>query len=171
MTIHFNKDVDKITDASGQPYPDCLIIDRPDLKSRPLLFGEGVITVVFWGFWFYLWLPLISLLAWIFGFKFLYRHMIELGGFNGFIDQLHIFVSGTALVSGAIAIWGFYNFKRYSSYTRRNKILETDMEQMASTLNVSKDRLLEIQQAKRVVFSFAENNSVTQVDLLPAKPL
>ncbi len=165
MPIHFDKEIEPIMDTAGKPYPDCLIIDRPDLKSRPLLFGEGVLTILFWGFWFYLWLPLVSLMAWIFGFKFLYRQMIELGGFAGFIQQLNIFSSGIALVSGAIAIWSFYNYKRYGSYNRRNKLLKTNTEQLAATLNVSTKRLSEIQQAKRIVFSFTDDDSIDKINL------
>jgi len=163
MTIHFDKEIDPITDAAGRPYPDCLIIDRPDLKSRPLFFGEGALTILFWGFWFYLWLPFVSLMAWFFGFKFLYRHMIELGGIAGFIQQLNFFSSGIALVSGAIAIWSFYNYKRYGSYTRRNKLLKTDITKLAATLNVPRKKLSEIQQAKRIVFNFSDDDSVDSI--------
>jgi hypothetical protein len=81
-------------DGLPENYPDNLIIDRPDLKSRPLIFGEQLLTLIFWGFWFYLWLPFISVLAWAFGFHIFYSHMIALGGFAGFLKQLNVFFGG-----------------------------------------------------------------------------
>ena len=169
MTYKYNTNVEPVTDADGRPYPDCLIIDQPDLKSRPLILGEGVITIFFWGFWFYLWLPLVSLLAWWLGYQIFYRQMVELGGFSGFIQQLNVFTSGVALVSGAIAIWSFYNLKRYGSYNRRNRFLETDMDQLADTFSIPVKKLPEIQQAKRIVFIFAEDDSIKEVDLPPVQ--
>jgi len=169
MTYNFADNVEPVTDADGQPYPDCLIIDRPDLKSMPLLQGERILTVIFWGFWFYLWLPLVSLLAWGFGFQIFYKQMIALGGFHGFIQQLSVFTSGVALVSGAIALWSLYNLKRYGSYNRRNRLLETDMAQLAASFNMPSRKLTEIQEAGRIVFSFAEDDAIKDVDLAPVQ--
>jgi len=167
MTYSFNTSVEPITGAGEQPYPDCLIIERPDLKSRPLLLGEGLLTLMFWGFWFYLWLPLISLLAWGFGFRIFYNQMVALGGFSGFFQQLHLFTSGVALVSGVMAIWSLYNLKRYGLYNRRNRPLQTDLDQLAAMLNMPSQQLAVIQQAKRIVFSFTEDNSIKMIDLSP----
>jgi len=169
MTDIFDKNTETITDAEGQAYPDCLIIDQPDLKSMPQLLGEGILTVLFWGFWFYLWLPLISLLAWGFGVQIFYKQMVALGGFSGFIQHLNVFISGVALVSGAIAVWSLYNLKRYGFYNRRNRLLETDMVQLAATFNMAGQKLSEIQLAKRIVFSFAENDSIKEVDISPVR--
>lgn len=167
MVYNFDKKIQRVTDDNGRPYPDCLIIDQPDLKSRPLILGEGVLTIFFWGFWFYLWLPLVSLLAWWLGYQIFYRQMVELGGFSGFIEQLNIFGSGVALVSGAMAIWSFYNLKRYGSYNRRNRFLETDMDALAETFSIPVQKLPQIQQAKRIVFTFTEDDSIEEVVIPP----
>lgn len=45
-----------------------LIIDQPSLVPMTSRVGWGVITTAFWGIWLYLWLPLITLAAWSFGF-------------------------------------------------------------------------------------------------------
>ena len=169
MTHIFDKNIETITNAEGQPYPDCLIIDRPDLKSMPLVLGEGILTVLFWGFWFYLWLPLVSLLAWGFGLQIFYKQMVALGGFTGFIQHLNVFLSGVALVSGAIAVWSLYNLKRYGFYNRRNHLLKTDMDQLAATINMPIQKLTEIQQGKHIVFSFAEDDSIKGVDISPVR--
>lgn len=149
-------------------YPDCLIIDRPDLKSRAKLFGEGILTILFWGFWFYLWLPFVSLLAWWMGFQFFYFQMLELGGINGFIDQMHVFTSGISLFSFSIAAWSFYNLRRYGSKKRRSGSPQTDTEQLARTFKISIKMIAKLQKAKHILFSFRENNAIDEVGVLLA---
>jgi len=163
MKTEIDKKVEIITDENGRPYPECLIIDKPDLKSMPLLFGEGLLTVLFWGIWFYLWLPIISMLAWWFGFKLFYRHMVELGGFNGFIQFLDVFFFGVFFLCGALALWSFYNLKRYGSYNRRNHVLKTDMNKMAGYHNISIQKLQKTQFSKHVSFSFDSDNLIENV--------
>lgn len=47
-----------------------LIIDRPDLQSWRQRAVFGSLTVMFWMLWLLLWLPLITLLGWLFfGFQ------------------------------------------------------------------------------------------------------
>ncbi len=161
---------DDIVDDNGQAYPECLIINKPDLKNMPLLFGEGALTILFWGVWFYFWLPIISMVAWWLGFKFFYRHMIELGGFSGFIKFLDVFLSGIFLLCGALAIWSVYNLKRYGSYRRRNQVLTTDMVKMAAYFNITNEKLQETQIAKRVSFSFKDDNSIKNVTVTQFQP-
>ncbi len=159
------KTTDDICDKNGQPYPDCLIINKPNLKNMPLLLGEGVLTILFWGVWFYLWLPIISMVAWWLGFSFFYRHMVELGGFSGFIKFLNVFLSGIVLLCGTLILWSFYNLKRYGSYHRRNQTMTTDMDELAANFNISREKLQKAQTAKRLSFSFAENNMIKEIRL------
>jgi len=63
MKTYLEKKTDDTFDDNGQAYPECLIINKPDLKNMPLLFGEGSLTILFWGVWFYFWLPIISMVA------------------------------------------------------------------------------------------------------------
>ena len=159
-----NQSVQKSADDLLLDYPENLIINRPDLKTKTLLFGEGLLTVLFWGFWIYLWLPVISLIAWLFGFHILYVHMVELGGFDGLIHQLDTFSIGIALLSGSLAFWSFYNLKRYGKYNRRNKVLWTNTDQMAREFSISSEDFNDIQQSKTVRFYFSDIHEISAVD-------
>ncbi len=162
MIRHTDKQaVERVQDDPLLDYPENLIISRPDLKSRALLFGEGILTVLFWGFWVYLWLPLISVIAWLLGFRILYIHMVELGGFDGFLQQLDTFSIGIGLLSGSLALWSLYNLKRYGSYNRRNKVEWTDMEKLAADFSLTTREVSEIQQAKIVSFHFDEQDVIS----------
>jgi biofilm PGA synthesis protein PgaD len=150
-------------DGLPENYPDNLIIDRPDLKSRPLIFGEQLLTLIFWGFWFYLWLPFISVLAWAFGFHIFYSHMIALGGFAGFLKQLNVFFGGIFFASGILALWSLYNLKRYGAYSRRTAVLMTDHEALQKTFSLSGDQLDTMRRAKKVTVSISEHGRITGV--------
>jgi biofilm PGA synthesis protein PgaD len=147
-----------------QNYPENLIINRPDLKSKPLIFGERILTLIFWGFWFYLWLPLISVVAWLLGFRILYSHIIELGGLDEFLVQINIFSSGIFAASGILALWSFYNLKRYGAYNRRNKVYYTDLHGLASHLSIAATELKTIQQAKTLHFSFNKQGEISTIE-------
>lgn len=147
-------------------YPDCLIIERPDLKSKSKWVGESVLTLFFWGFWFYLWLPLISLIAWWLGFQFFYYQMLELGGLTGFIDQLHVFASGVGFFSMSISGWSIYNLRKYGSRTRRKGSPGVDKRKLSTTFSLPEDILKRMQKAKLIAFSFRENDSFEEVGLL-----
>ena len=144
-------------------YPDELIINRPDLKSRPLILGEGILTLIFWGFWFYLWLPAISVIAWLLGFRFLYSQIVTLGGLDEFLVQLNIFSFGIFIASGILASWSFYNLKRYGAYNRRKKFYNSDLQGLASHLSLSVEELADIQRAKTLKFSFNEQGDICTV--------
>jgi len=144
-------------------YPDNLIINRPDLKTLLLLIGEQILTVLFWGFWIYLWLPLISLIAWLLGFSVFYFHMVKLGGFQGLLQQLNVFTSGVGLLSGSLVLWSFYNMKRYGRHNRRVHILSTDLEALSRTYDMNRSDLERIQRAKKICFAFREDGSLVQM--------
>ena len=156
---------DTVLDPKTMVYPDCLIIESPELKKMHLILGESILTVFFWGCWFYLWLPLISLALWMLGFHFFYHHMVQLGGLGGFVKHLKILVSGISVFSGSLAIWSLYNFKRYGSYNRRTSILLTNDAKLVSFFVIPQQIIHKIRLSKRTVFHFNENNSIRKVDL------
>ena len=163
MTKTEYRDKKMAIDDPLQNYPEKLIINRPDLKSMPLIFGERILTLLFWGFWFYLWLPLISVIAWLLGFQILYLHIMELGGLDEFFVQLNIFSIGIFAASGILALWSFYNLKRYGAYNRRNKVYYTDLHGLASHLSITTQDLHRIQQAKILHFSFNEQGDIRAI--------
>ncbi|HEB50383.1 MAG TPA: poly-beta-1,6-N-acetyl-D-glucosamine biosynthesis protein PgaD [Desulfobulbus sp.] len=144
-------------------YPDNLIINRPDLKSKPLILGEQLLTIIFWGFWFYLWLPLISVIAWLLGFRILYTHLMELGGVDNFFAQFDTFSRGVALASGLLACWSFYNLKRYGSYNRRTAVLKTDVARLKKDFSLSDRDWRTLQEARILRLSFDTRGGIVQV--------
>jgi TM2 domain-containing membrane protein YozV len=51
------------------------IIERADLQTLRHRTVSGVLTVLFWAIWFYLWLPFLALLAWAAGLERAYKEV------------------------------------------------------------------------------------------------
>lgn len=95
------------------------IILRDHLQSPQQKTLNGVLTVAFWAFWFYLWLPLLALLAWTLGMEQAYKYMIVLGGYHDVIRLLAIYSLIIVLLGGALVVWAAYNIHRFSGVEHR----------------------------------------------------
>jgi len=52
--------------------PEIKIIDKPKLKTFLRTITELTFTSVMWGFWIYLFLPLVNVVLWLFGIRYFY---------------------------------------------------------------------------------------------------
>ena len=96
-----------------------LIIDVPEVQSRTRKFSYTMVTLVFWSIYFYMWLPLISLLAWVLGFRFFYQHMIVLGGYQGFLADAKLYFMVILSLSTIFIVWAKINLYRFNDVERR----------------------------------------------------
>jgi len=122
------------------------------VKSPLRKFVEDFITVVCWGLYLYLLLPLLTLVLWVFGVKTIYDQIIGAKGYeelvrllqNGGITVLIIFL----IVSG----WTYYN---YLWFLRRGERrggqvkISSDVE-MAGMLGTDSTAMGEIRKARRL---------------------
>ena len=95
------------------------LIERPDLQSTRQRTLYGALTLAFWGFWFYLWLPVFALLAWMLGLQQAFKYMVVLGGYHEVIRLLGIYSLIIVLLGGGIVFWANYNITRFSGVERR----------------------------------------------------
>ena len=100
-----------------------LIIDRPDLQSWRQRAVFGSLTMLFWMFWLLLWLPLITLLGWLFFGLQINLQMVELGGFSGFQELLLDYSIVILVMGGSLILWAKYNHWRFRGVDRRKLLL------------------------------------------------
>ena len=108
-------------DESG-PRPAHLkspIIERPELQSPPQRTLYGVLTLAFWAFWIYLWLPLLALLAWLLGLQQAYKYMIVLGGYHEILRAAELYAGVILLLGGGLLVWAGYNIYRFRGIENR----------------------------------------------------
>jgi len=142
------------------------IFERPDLQSLRQLYGFGFITLLFWALWFYLWLPLVSLIAWAFGVQLFYEHMLMLGGYHSLLSLLMIY--GLTILGIAVLLlgWASYNLLRFRNRERRRAAAPVTQAQLAQDFNVDATALAEWQGARALRVHHDLNGQIVKVDRL-----
>jgi biofilm PGA synthesis protein PgaD len=96
------------------------LIERPDLQTRGQRTLYGTLTVGFWMFWIYLWVPLLALLAWTLGVQQAYKYMVQLGGYHQVMRVLEAYALVIVALGGALLIWAAYNIYRFRGVEKRS---------------------------------------------------
>lgn len=114
-----------------------LIIDRPDLQAWQQKAVFGALTAVFWMIWVLLWLPLVTLVAWVFfGYQFQF-HMLQLAGYEGFLNLLTIYGLVILTMGGGLILWAKINHLRFRGVDRRKQFPSPGVEDLAALHQVS----------------------------------
>lgn len=143
-----------------------LIIHHPEKQTNKQRWALGLITAGFWMFWFYLWLPFVSLLAWIFGYHIFEYHMIELGGYHGLVDLLGDYFTIIFLLGGGLIAWAAYNIRRFGGEADRRKPTPSVLVEMqAQHFNVGVEQLEEWRKRQRLVIDHDNNSQIVNVSV------
>lgn len=144
------------------------IIDRADLQMPAHRTVTALLTFGFWLFWFYLWLPLLALLAWAAGLEQAYRYMVTLGGYDEVLRLAGIYTLIIVLLGGALVGWATYNILRYGPKGRREANPAPDAEQVARHFGQGPIAVDSWRQAQRLHVVHNEAGVIEQVDILGA---
>jgi biofilm PGA synthesis protein PgaD len=145
-----------------------IIIHHPEwvVPKQKLLIGMA--TLFAWLVWIYLWIPFISLMAWIFGIQLFNYQMIELGGYQALVELLGWYSLVILLLGGGLVLWATYNIRRFKGTSRRlgHPLVTAEME--ARHFSVDAKELAMWRQSRRIVI---ENNQIRALntDTLPAE--
>jgi biofilm PGA synthesis protein PgaD len=116
-----------------------LIIEKPEVLRKRDKYTSVSITLIFWFILFYLWHPVISLLAWVFGIKLFYEHMIVLGGADGFMQMLFKYLLSISILGGGLILWALYNKFRFRKKVRRAGSSEINSQDVAEYFKISSE--------------------------------
>lgn len=141
-----------------------LVIEMPDLQTIRQRYASNVITFIFWVLWFYLWLPLISLVAWVLGIDLFYDRMVVRGGYDAFVEMLPVYALIVVLIGALLIIWGVYNMQRFRGKERRTHAHPVTISTIANYFIVDPARLVEWQQAKNLVIHIDELGMIQAVE-------
>ena len=97
-------------------------------RRRPLPTGlVSALTLLFWGVWLYLVLPLVSLVLWFFGVRFFIREIAE-GGYEGLRSSLVAYSSVLLVLVGLLALWITWNVARYGGEKDRRTVKREEVK-------------------------------------------
>jgi len=102
--------------------PPELIIEDPKLQSTGQKVLYGMLTLVFWMIWIYLWLPLITVAAWAFGVHRFVDFLLIEEGIRALNRVIEFYVVVVAVMGGSLLIWANYNRLRFTGRERRKAV-------------------------------------------------
>ena len=140
-----------------------LIIETPHLQNLRQRYGFAALTLIFWGLWFYMWLPLISMIAWVFGVKMFYLHMIELGGYVGFLELLGWYTLIVFLIAIIFGGWMLINLFRFRGRERRKPIVQVNDKQVAEYFGVDSEYLSSFTGQRSVTVHQTQDGSISAI--------
>jgi biofilm PGA synthesis protein PgaD len=129
------------------------IIDRPELQKPFQRVFFTILTMVAWTIWVSLWLPLITLVAWLLGLQDIY---VKLGldhpfrAANDFGTVLQIAI----IAAASLGSWAFYNRMRFAGKQKRRANRFVDIAEMAPALDASVGTAQRLRASRRSVVHF-----------------
>lgn len=140
-----------------------LIIERPDLQVWQQKTVFGLLTALFWGIWLYLWLPVVTLIGWVFfGVQFQY-HMLTLKGYEGFFSTLIVYSVVIVVMGGGLIIWAKYNHLRFRGVDRRRQLEPPTVDDLASYFAKTANEISQWQTLKTVVVAHDEKGGILSI--------
>lgn len=130
-----------------------LIFEKPSLAPLPQRVGWAFFTALFWIVWAYLWMPLITLVAWAFG----------LHAYTGYFDnneffQLHqmehiaiLYTSIVGMMGGSLLLWARIEFLRFHNVNRRSVPVPVSVDELARHASLPEAQLRDWTVARRVI--------------------
>jgi biofilm PGA synthesis protein PgaD len=140
-----------------------MIIENPKLQSKTLRTVWLAVTMFMWLVYVYLWLPLISLLAWWFGYKTFKYHMVTL---NGFLGLKSVFIGYFLVILGIgilLILWAKLEKFRFRHKKRRTGSRAVSHRAVAKHFNISEALLVSMQDEKIVTVEFNHHGEVADV--------
>lgn len=132
--------------------PEIEIRDNPKLKSFLRNIMELTFTGFVWGIWAYLLLPLVNIVMWVVGLRFIEISVIEQLGYKEIIDLMGKMGWIVLIVFLILRLWGFYNYKRFGLNTRRKGSLPVTIEQLAAHFQIPAEQVKDMQSRKEIVW-------------------
>jgi biofilm PGA synthesis protein PgaD len=140
-----------------------LIIERPELQSMTQRYGWKSVTFVFWMFYVYLWVPLITLIVWLVGVKLFNINMIELKGYDSLIDKLGLYSIIILLISIILIGWAEVNRMRFKNKLRRLDNDELSVGEVAKKYNLEVSHLSLLRQKKSIMVHFSDKGVISEI--------
>ena len=134
---------------------------RLRLEEPPLrLAAEMAATTVFWGLWFYVIAPLLSLVLWFAGYQVFVEQMITLGGYETFLQKLTAYGLVVLAIMLATFAWVAWNQRRYGAHrnTRTRAQPAVTLSETAAAAGLDLRAVHTLRRQRRLVIGFDERN-------------
>ena len=112
---------------------------------------DTVLTFLMWGIYVYLWVPLITVGAWLLGFERFYEVMITYGGFEVVLELLDWYASIIIIIAACIIGWSGINYRRFHSRERRFASSVTKAQEISEFFGVAETEVKRARSSRRLM--------------------
>ncbi len=137
---------------------DSLIINRPEALHGIRRNAEFSITTIGWIVWIFLCRPALLAILWLIGFRFFFKHMIDLGGLSGLQELKLFYISVIIVIILLIRGWNMYNKVRYGKKKRRSMAKGVSAEKLESCFKLPRNSAKKLQGMSEITVDFLEDH-------------
>ncbi|MCH9027477.1 MAG: poly-beta-1,6-N-acetyl-D-glucosamine biosynthesis protein PgaD [Proteobacteria bacterium] len=142
--------------------PDAYIVSiKP--KDRRNRARDTFLTLLMWGVYIYLWIPLITLGAWLAGFDRFYEVMINYGGFDVVMGLLDWYALMIITIAGCIVSWSGINYRRFHGKERRYSAPGTEARKISEFFGVPETEIDRIQSSRRLLIDLDDLGCISNI--------
>ena len=143
------------------------LIERPELQSPRQRTLYAALTVAFWAFWIYLWVPLLALLAWALGVQQAYKYMIVFGGYREIIRIAELYGIVILLLGGGLLLWAGYNILRFRGVENRTAAPPVSREEIGRYFDQDPSAVASWQTERRLHVTHDQQGRIDRVATAP----
>lgn len=144
-----------------------IFIHAPGLRLPHRRAGDQLLTFLMWAIYAYLWLPLISLIAWFLGIDLFYQEMVVNGGFDAFVDLSAWYLLIIGLIMLTVGAWSLSNYLRFHDNERRRPQPAATDEEIQSWFGVDSEIHESLRASRRMRLSFDSTGRLIDYAGLP----
>lgn len=140
-----------------------ILIERPELQEGRWRFAWSLVTLLAWSLWFYLWLPLISLVAWAAGIQLFRRHILDPNA-ETYLRSLALYGSVALGLAVVLVSWSLYNLRRFGGLDRRKATPAVAPAQLCEDFGIEMTLLAKLHGARVATLHLGEEGRLERVE-------
>jgi biofilm PGA synthesis protein PgaD len=132
---------------------DPILIQRPERQTPVQKLTFAIITMLAWTFWVSLWLPVITLVAWLLGLQDAFTKLGLAHPLHSAGDLGIILIAGLACAL-TFGSWSFYNHQRFSGRQKRRGNQPFGVAETAKAIGASVHTAEQLQSSRCLTIHF-----------------
>jgi len=124
---------------------------------------DTVLTLMMWGIYIYLWIPLITLGAWLVGFERAYEVLILYGGSDVIISMLSWCAACVISILTCIVAWSKINYSRFHNKDRRGSAGAANISDISEFFGVPEKEIERVHLSKRMQIDMDDLGNISDI--------
>ncbi len=124
---------------------------------------DTVLTLLMWGVYIYLWIPLITMGAWLVGFERFYETMITYGGFDVVLGLMDWYALIIITIAACVVSWSGINYRRFHNRDRRYAAPAANAREISEFFGISETEVDRARTSRRLLIDLDELGCISEI--------